>query len=246
MLTTTNFKLKKPESTDYAKISDINDNMDIIDAEIAKRPTRDDMDDVIDTKFTVSTSRAKLTPGEKLKVLFGKIERWIEDLKDGAFSAVANNLTTTGAGSVLDARQGKALKDQVDTKANKADVVNNLTTTDYGYILDARQGKALSDKIDSAKSSLSASVATKLASANVVNNVTTKDAGYALDYLVTRSTPQSHPCSRLSRLVLMASMVPSLPRGQHQPASPRAMCKTQSRRLLTQSMQQVILLVSHP
>ena len=181
MLTTTNFKLKKPESTDYAKISDINDNMDIIDAEIAKRPTRDDMDDVIDTKFTVSTSRAKLTPGEKLKVLFGKIERWIEDLKDGAFSAVANNLTTTGAGSVLDARQGKALKDQVDTKANKADVVNNLTTTDYGYILDARQGKALSDKIDSAKSSLSASVATKLASANVVNNVTTKDAGYALD-----------------------------------------------------------------
>ena len=253
MLTTTNFKLKKPESTDYAKISDINDNMDIIDAEIAKRPTRDDMDDVIDTKFTVSTSRAKLTPGEKLKVLFGKIERWIEDLKDGAFSAVANNLTTTGAGSVLDARQGKALKDQVDTKANKADVVNNLTTTDYGYILDARQGKALSDKIDSAKSSLSASVATKLASANVVNNVTTKERTPAMlstpgraRYLVTRSTPQSHPCSRLSRLVLMASMVPSLPRGQHQPASPRAMCKTQSRRLLTQSMQQVILLVSHP
>lgn len=179
MLTTTNFKLKKPESTDYAKISDLNDNADIIDAEIAKRPTRDDMDDVIDTKFTTSTSRAKLTPGEKLKVLFGKIERWLEDLKDGAFSTVANNVNTTDAGFVLDARQGKALKDQIDTKANKADVVNNLTTTDYGYILDARQGKVLNDKIDSTKSSLSASVATKLASANVVNNVTTTDAGYA-------------------------------------------------------------------
>lgn len=65
MLTTTNFKLKKPESTDYAKISDLNDNADIIDAEIAKRPTRDDMDDVIDTKFTTSTSRAKLDAGRK-------------------------------------------------------------------------------------------------------------------------------------------------------------------------------------
>lgn len=181
MLTTTNFKLKKPESTDYAKISDLNDNADIIDAEIAKRPTRDDMDDVIDTKFTTSTSRAKLTPGEKLKILFGKIERWLEDLKDGAFSTVANNLTTTGSGSVLDARQGKALKDQIDTKVNKADVVNNLTTTDYGYILDARQGKALNDKINDAKSSLDASIATKLASANIVNNVTTKDTGYVLD-----------------------------------------------------------------
>ena len=181
MLTTTNFKLKKPESTDYAKISDLNDNADIIDAEIAKRPTRDDMDDVIDTKFTTSTSRAKLTPGEKLKALFGKIERWLEDLKDGAFSTVVNNVTTTDAGFVLDARQGKVLKDQIDTKANKADVVNNLTTTDYGYILDARQGKALNDKINDAKSSLDASIATKLASANIVNNVTTTNTGYALD-----------------------------------------------------------------
>ena len=59
---------------------------------------------------------------------------------------VANNLTTTESGKVLDARQGKALADQVAGKVAKADVANNLTTTESGKILDARQGKALNDR----------------------------------------------------------------------------------------------------
>lgn len=59
-------------------------------------------------------------------------------------SKVANNLTTTGTGYALDARQGKVLN---DSKLSLTSVVNNTVTTQAGYALDARQGKALEDKI---------------------------------------------------------------------------------------------------
>lgn len=71
-------------------------------------------------------------------------DKYLRPLKDAAFKNVANNLTTTEDGSVLDARQGKALN---DNKIGKSNVVNNLTTTESGFALDARQGKELDDKI---------------------------------------------------------------------------------------------------
>jgi hypothetical protein len=63
-------------------------------------------------------------------------------------SDVVNNVTTTTAGKVLDARQGKALQDGINAKVNKSDIANNVTTTAEGKVLDARQGKALQDKIN--------------------------------------------------------------------------------------------------
>lgn len=39
------------------------------------------------------------------------------------------------------------LKDEVNNKLDKSNVVNNLNTTSTGYALDARQGKELNDKI---------------------------------------------------------------------------------------------------
>ena len=57
-------------------------------------------------------------------------------------TSIANNLTTTTEGYVLDARQGKVLS---DGKLDKTSVVNNLTTTTAGFALDARQGKVLND-----------------------------------------------------------------------------------------------------
>lgn len=58
-------------------------------------------------------------------------------------TSIANNLTTTEEGKVLDARQGKALN---DSKVDKSSIVNNLDATEEGGVLDARQGKALDDK----------------------------------------------------------------------------------------------------
>lgn len=54
--------------------------------------------------------------------------------------SVANNLTTTVEGFVLDARQGRVLDAK---KLDKTSVANNLTTTQEGYALDARQGRLL-------------------------------------------------------------------------------------------------------
>ena len=60
---------------------------------------------------------------------------------------IVNNLTTpiTETGKVLDARQGKVLKDLVDGKLNTSDIANNLTTATAGKVLDATQGKWLKD-----------------------------------------------------------------------------------------------------
>ena len=104
--------------------------------------------------FTTASTRANIASGEALNVMLGKIRKYFADLKDAAFRAVANNLTTSSAGSaVLDAYQGKVLN---DNKLAKSSVVNNLTTTASGSALDARQGKALNDKITSANSKITA------------------------------------------------------------------------------------------
>ena len=59
--------------------------------------------------------------------------------------AAANNLTTTIAGKLLDARQGVNLN---NIKFDKAKVYNGLDKTVEGFALDARQGKALKDIAD--------------------------------------------------------------------------------------------------
>lgn len=103
--------------------------------------------------FTTASTRANIASGEALNTMLGKIRKYFADLKDAAFRAVANNLTTASAGSsVLDAYQGKVLN---DNKLAKSSVYNNLTTTASGGALDARQGKALNDKITSANSKIS-------------------------------------------------------------------------------------------
>lgn len=81
--------------------------------------------------FTQAQQRANIVSGESFKTILGKIAKFFADLKTVAFTGsyndllskptlggaasngVANNLTTNAAGSVLDARQGKALNDKI-------------------------------------------------------------------------------------------------------------------------------------
>ena len=98
--------------------------------------------------FTQATSRENIASGEKLNIILGKIRKWFADTKAAAFQDVSNALTTTAAGYVLDARQGKILDGKIAKKLAKADVVNGLTETAAGKALDARQGKVLDEKID--------------------------------------------------------------------------------------------------
>ena len=93
-------------------------------------------------------------------------------------SDIANNLTTTTDGKVLDARQGKALN---DSKLNKSDIANNLTTTTEGKALDARQGKALSDAITTLGTNTATALNGKINTDDIANNLNTTAGGKVLD-----------------------------------------------------------------
>ena len=102
------------------------------------------------SKFTQASSRANLSTGEKISESFGKIMKWFADLKAVAFSgsyndltskptipsgaaasqAVANNCTTTAAGSVLDARQGKVLMDKANQLSSEINGINGKLYND--------------------------------------------------------------------------------------------------------------------
>lgn len=56
--------------------------------------------------------------------------KYIKGLKSHAFRDPANNLTTTASGYALDARQGKALKDQLDAQ-------NSALTEHRAYCFDS-------------------------------------------------------------------------------------------------------------
>ena len=97
--------------------------------------------------FQQAAERANINTGESTATLFGKIKKWLADLGAAAFQAVANNCTTNVAGSVLDARQGKELQDQVDQLNTKmlvrtlsnADITRPEVTAISGQVI--RQGK---------------------------------------------------------------------------------------------------------
>lgn len=81
------------------------------------------VDDIGNTPitFTQAADRTNLATGDTVKTAFGKITKWFADLGAAtiaAFQTVANNLTTTVAGSVLDARQGKILSDNITAAQN--------------------------------------------------------------------------------------------------------------------------------
>ena len=94
--------------------------------------------------FGQSAVRENIASGESTATMFGKIKKWLLDLKSVAFSgsyndlvdkpslgsaaamAVANNCTTNVEGSVLDARQGKELKDGLNLLNTKTKPMINV------------------------------------------------------------------------------------------------------------------------
>ena len=120
--------------------------------------------------FETAADREELNSGDTVGTLFGKIKKWLLDLKEAAFCGVKNALNTTDAGYVLDARAGKTLNDKITANItaitnNKnslkqgayRDVTNALTQTEGGKtVLDAYQGKVLNDKIAANAANISA------------------------------------------------------------------------------------------
>lgn len=61
-------------------------------------------------------------------------KKYIKTLGSAAKQTVANNLTTTAAGSVLDARQGKTLSDKIASKTNTLNSEIKTINTSLGNI----------------------------------------------------------------------------------------------------------------
>lgn len=93
-----------------------------------------------DIDFETADFRQNIVSGESLATMFGKIAKYLGDLQSAAYNQLANNLTTTNQGYVLDARQGKILQDQLDnivTGSAEAVAINsggteNITVTISG------------------------------------------------------------------------------------------------------------------
>lgn len=75
--------------------------------------------------FTQATNRENIASGEKLNIILGKIRKWFADIKGAAFQDVSNTLTTTEAGKVLDARQGKVLDEKIDDLSREVSDLNS-------------------------------------------------------------------------------------------------------------------------
>lgn len=96
--------------------------------------------------FSDASSRTNIASGDTLSTMLGKIKKWFTDLKDAAFCTVANNLATTEAGAVLDARQGAELNDMIEaTSSVLGGAINNIITTIGSF-------KVVADDYDSSSS----------------------------------------------------------------------------------------------
>ena len=127
MKLTTLFRLRKPDGTDPVNIEDFNDNFDVIDEELGKRLESTGAASDMTVAFEQASARTNLKTGEKISVSFGKIMKWFADLGTAAFQSVANNLTTTVAGSLLDARQGKILNDKYNQLNSEIDCSGQIS-----------------------------------------------------------------------------------------------------------------------
>lgn len=146
MQSTTNYNLNKPENTDEIKISDLNENFDKIDTELKnanneidglnenKVSTTGDVSDTIVTEYTTTqTSFPTLSVGEKLKVVFGKINKFISDVKNWKTTVDENLETNTTAIETLNSDLTNKLdSDRIYGFTVGVPITNGTGHVDYG------------------------------------------------------------------------------------------------------------------
>lgn len=119
MATTTNYGLTKDLATEYYDVAKINANMDRIDTQMklnADNPlTQDGKDNTV--AFSAAITRANISTGEKLSILFGKIAKFFTDLHSSAFDGDAAKVN------------GKTVESNVPVNAVFTDTVYTHPTT---------------------------------------------------------------------------------------------------------------------
>lgn len=121
--------------------------LDFVIPQGAPGETVADVSELTANFITESTaSYPTYTTTEKMKVILGKIKKYLADLKSNAAS-LASKITAAE-------KNITSIKTDVAGKLNKTDVIANLTATTSGKALDATQGKALQDQITQLNSDL--------------------------------------------------------------------------------------------
>ena len=134
MKETTNLKLKKPEKNEYINIDDINNNMDVIDEEVAKKASASggDISDTVITSAEEPTAEYPVpAAGDSTKVFLGKTRKFFSDIKNWMtgvcmLGQIVNNCVTDNAKLPLSAAQGKALMDLynvLNTNQNRTAII---------------------------------------------------------------------------------------------------------------------------
>ncbi len=121
MQTTTNYGLKKPQTTDLINVDDFNFNADILDDELNKRPEKDGAANNMTVTFDDATTLAKPTTGEKLSIVIGKVALAITKLKE-----LISDIGTTDISEIGDGKIKGAIS---QINADMADGLNKRPTS---------------------------------------------------------------------------------------------------------------------
>ena len=90
--------------------------------------------DVSETKatFTNATNRTNISTGEKLGVMFGKIAKWLADLKTHSFSDLVQNATTAATDKAVSAAVAKNLQEQIN--AQNTNIIDGTYISAWSYV----------------------------------------------------------------------------------------------------------------
>lgn len=72
-----------------------------------------ELEDMSTPIFLEWENKENIESGETTSVIFGKIKKWLSDLREGAFATIVNHCLATAPGTVLDGRVGKDLQEQI-------------------------------------------------------------------------------------------------------------------------------------
>lgn len=133
--------LEESKTYTNTQVSNAKSELSNVDTGLSNRITSLEEHDISTDAITFSdtSSQENVTSGETLDIIIAKVKSWFGRLKSAAFSDVANNLTTTSGGYVLDARQGKQLSDSITSLNNSITTINqnveNKVDKQDGYSL---------------------------------------------------------------------------------------------------------------
>lgn len=127
-------------------------------------------------EFDLSAERTNIESGESVKIVFGKIKKWFLDLGTSAFATISNALNVESSGYVMDARQGKVLKDLIDSLGLNVGDLTALQTTDKDSLVNAINN--LADAVSTLNSNLNDKKTLTLDNITIPSGVTI-EGGYA-------------------------------------------------------------------